>query len=314
MKTMPKDTKEERYRWIKPILDGDIAIKSMVKVCPFSERTLKYWLANYRKYGLEGLAAKSTRPKTNPKETAIRMKERIIELRRETRFSALKLHWQLREEGIDIHPRTIGKILKREGLTRKYRIRKIKYLYVRALLQPGEMVEIDIKYVPERIKGRRYYQYTAIDSASRWRHLRVFDDCSSHNAMIFLKELVKVSPFQIKAVKTDNDSCFTNRYTGYLKSTDPLNPRLHAFDLLCRELMIEHYLIDPGKPQQNGKVERSHRTDQEYFYDRNTFKNPTELQYKLRLWNMYYNDIKHCSLNGLSPNQALRLWVQNVRA
>ena len=135
----------------------------------------------------------------------------------------------------------------------------------------------------------------------------MFDDCSSYSAMIFLKELVKVSPFQIRAVKTDNDSCFTNRYTGYLKSTDPLNPRLHAFDLLCRELGIEHYLIDPGKPQQNGKVERSHRTDQEYFYDRATFKSSVELQYKLRLWNMYYNDIKHCSLNGLSPNQALRL-------
>jgi len=313
MKTMPKDTKEERYRWLRPILDEDMTIKALTKVSPFSERTIKYWLANYRKSGIEGLRAKSTRPKTQPRETTIRIRERIIELRRETRFSALKLKWYLAEQGIDIHHRTIGKILKREGLTRKYRVRKIKYLYVRALLQPGELVEIDIKYVPNRIKGRRYYQYTAIDSASRWRYLRVLDDCSSHSAMIFLKELVKVSPFQIRAVKTDNDSCFTNRYTGYLKSTDPLNPRLHAFDLLCRELSIEHYLIDPGKPQQNGKVERSHRTDQECFYDRTTFKNPAELQYKLRLWNMYYNDIKHCSLNGRSPNQALRLWVQYVR-
>jgi len=35
---------------------------------------------------------------------------------------------------------------------------------------------------------------------------------------------------------------------------------------------ILHYLIDPGKPAQNGKVERSHRTDQEMFYDRRKFK------------------------------------------
>jgi len=307
MKTMPKDTKEERYRWLRPILDGEITIKALAKVSPFSERTIKYWLASYRKYGLEGLLAKSTRPKSQPKETAIRVKERIIELRRETKFSALKLHWQLREEGINIHPRTIGKILKKEGLTRKYRFRKIKYKYVRALLQPGELVEIDIKYVPKLLKKRRYYQYTAIDSASRWRYLKVFEDCSIHSALIFLKELVKISPFQIKAIKTDNDACFTNRYTGYLRSTDPLNPRLHPFDLLCRELSIEHYLIDPGKPQQNGKVERSHRTDQEYFYQRITFKTKAELQYQLKLWNMYYNDLKHCSLNGLSPNQVLRL-------
>lgn len=307
MKTMPKNTQEERYRWLKPILDEDITIKALAKVCPFSERTLKYWLANYRKCGMIGLSAKSTRPRSNPKETPIRIKERIIELRKESKIGALKLKWYLAEEGITVHHRTIGKIIKREGLTRKYRVRKIKYQYLRALLQPGEIVEIDIKYVPRKLKNRRYYQYTAIDSATRWRHLKVFDDCSSYSTMIFLKELVKISPFQIKAVKTDNDSCFTNRYTGYLRSSDPLNPRLHSFDLLCRALGIEHYLIDPGKPQQNGKVERSHRTDQECFYDRISFRNQEELQYKLRLWNMYYNDLKHCSLNGLSPNQTLRL-------
>ena len=307
MKTMPNSTQEEKYRWIKPILAGEISIKDMAKVCPFSARALKYWLALYRQYGLVGLQNKPTRPKSHPRETPIRIKERITELREETKLGALKLKWYLREEGVTIHHRTIGKILKKQGLTRKYRVRKVKYLYVKALLQSGEIVELDIKYVPEKIKGQRYYQYTAIDSASRWRHLRVFDDCSSYSAMVFLRELVKIAPFKIRAIKTDNDSCFTNRYTGYLRSSDPLNPRLHAFDLLCRELGIEHYLIDPGKPQQNGKVERSHRTDQECFYDRNTFKNPVELHYKLKLWNMYYNDLKHCSLNGLSPHQALRL-------
>jgi len=42
MKTMPQSTSEEKYRWIKSILDKEIPIKNMVKVCPFSERTLKY--------------------------------------------------------------------------------------------------------------------------------------------------------------------------------------------------------------------------------------------------------------------------------
>lgn len=86
-----------------------------------------------------------------------------------------------------------------------------------------------------------------------------------------------------------------------------MNPRLHAFDLLCQKLNIEHYLTDPGKPQQNGKVERSHRTDQEFFYDRIIFKTEEELKYKLKLWNMYYNDLEHCGLNGKSPNEMLPL-------
>jgi len=308
MKIMPKSTKEEKFRWIKPILDKEISIKDMVKVCPFSERSLKYWLAAFNKFGINGLENKSRRPKTNPKETPIRIKERIIELRKEKNECALKIQWDLEEEGINIHHQTIQKIIRQEGLTRKYRTRKIKYNYVRIPLNRGELIEIDVKWVPDRIKGQRCYQFIAIDCGSRWRYLQAYNDASNLSAIRFLKELIAIADFKIKAIKTDNGSCFTNRYTGYNKSSDPLNPRLHPFDIICQRLKIPHYLIDPGKPQQNSFVERSHRTDQQKFYDQLIFKSFEELRYKLRLWNMYYNDTKHCGLNGLTPNQALRLF------
>lgn len=312
MKTMPNSTQEERYRWIKPILDGDITIKAMARVCPFSERALKYWLAEFRKKGLLGLIPKSTRPKSHPRETAIRVKEKIIELRKETKLGALKLHWKLGKENITIHERTIGKIIKKENLTRKYRIRRVQYKYVKTQLRPGELVEIDVKYVPEKLGNRRYFQFTAIDSATRWRYLKIYDEQTNTNALRFLKELTSIAPFKINAVKTDNGFIFTNRYNGYLKSSTPHNPRLHGFDVLCNEMKIEHYLIDPGKPAQNGKVERSHRSDQEMFYDRIKFENINELEYKIRLWNMCYNDLEHCGLNGLTPNEALKLQGQYV--
>ncbi len=54
MKTMSNNTKEERFRWIKPILDKEITIKYITKLSPFSEKTIKYCLAKYRKYGLGG--------------------------------------------------------------------------------------------------------------------------------------------------------------------------------------------------------------------------------------------------------------------
>ena len=305
---MPKSTKEEKFRWIKPILDKEISIKDMAKVCPFSERSLKYWLAAFNKFGVNGLENKSRRPKTNPRETPIRIKERIIELRRGKNECALKIQWDLEDEGIDIHFQTIQKIIKIEGLTRKYRTRKIHYNYVRIPLKKGELIEIDVKFVPDRIEGKRYYQFTAIDCASRWRYMQAYENADNASSIAFLKELMNIADFKIQAVKTDNGSCFTNRYTGYNKSTDPLNPRLHAFDILCNKLKIPHYLIDPGKPQQNSYVERSHRTDQQKFYDGLTFNSFEDLRFKLRLWNMYYNDIKHCGLNGKTPNQALRLF------
>jgi len=310
---MPNSTQEEKYRWIKPILDDQIAIKDMVKVCPFSERALKYWLANYRRHGLAGLRNKSTRPKSHPNETPIRIKERIVDLRKERRKCALKLGWDMEDEGIKIHHRTIGKILKAEGLTRRYRTKRIRWKYIRVPLAKGELIEIDVKYVPGRIDGRRYYQFTAIDCASRWRYLQVYEEESTFSAIRFLKELLRVADFKIQSVKTDNGACFTNRYNGYYKSDLPF-PREHAFDRICKENDIVHYLIDPGKPQQNAFVERSHREDQEKFYEQNKFRSFEDLKSKLRLWNMNYNNTKHCGLNGLTPNQALRSGVQNVCA
>ena len=313
MKTMPKTTAEEKFRWIKPILDDEISIKDMDKVCPFCERSLKYWLKAYKEEGMKGLENKSRRPKSQPNETPIRIKERVIELRKETNLCALKLHWQLRDEGVRLDARTIGKIIKVEGLTRKYRTRKIQYRYIKIPLHPGEIFEMDIKYVPETIENMQYYQFTAIDCASRWRYIKIYECMSNQNAIDFLHEVIAAFPYRIKAIKTDNASVFTNRYIGYLKSSDTSNPRLHPLDLECQRLNIIHYLIDPGKPAQNGKVERSHRTDQESFYDCNKFKSVEELKYRIKLWNNYYNNLKHCALNGLTPNQALNFKVQNVR-
>lgn len=312
MRIMPKTTQEEKYRWIKPILDGEISIKHMAKVSPVSERTIKYWLAQYRQGGYEGMIPKSRRPKSSPRDIPIRIKERVKELRQELDLSAIKLYWQLEKEGIHLHPRTIGKYIKQEGLTRKYRIRKIHYHYLKPQWQPGELVEIDVKYVPELIENKRYYQFTAIDCATRWRYLKIYDNLGNNDALDFLKTLRQMAPFYIQAVKTDNGSCFTNRYTGYLKSTDPFHPRWHPFDSLCQLFGMVHYLIDPGKPAQNGKVERSHRTDQEMFYNHFHFHSREDLSYHLRLWNMRYNDLEHCGLNGLTPNQSVRLQVQYV--
>lgn len=303
---MSKNIKEERLRWVLPIYNKKVRLVDIAKVCLYSKRSLERWLFNYCKYGEKGLEPKSTRPRSHPRETSIRIKERIIELRKEEGKCALKIKWDLEDEGVDIHHQTVARIIKNEGLTRKYRIRRIKYKYVRTILQPGEILEIDVKYVPYMLKNRQYFQFTAIDVATRWRYIQTYEDQSTLNAMFFLKEVIKRFPYQIKAVKTDNHSIFTNRYAGGYWQSDAEFPKEHAFDKLCKKYDIIHYLIDPGKPQQNCFVERSHRSDQETFYDRIVCKTKKELDYKLRLWNMYYNDLKHCGLNGKSPNQMLK--------
>lgn len=303
---MSKTIKEERLRWILPIINKEVKLIDVAKVCPYSKRSLERWCKAYREKGEDGLEPKSTMPKTNPNETPIRIKERVISLRKETRLCAKKLHWRLKKQGLVIPDRTVGKIIKDEGLVRKYRVKKVKYKYIKAMLKPGELVEIDVKYVPGRVAGRRYYQYTAIDCASRWRYLKIYDNQTNHHSILFLKEVIKRFPYHIKAIKTDNGSIFTNYYTSLNKRSDLMVIKtLHALDLYCKEQDIVHYLIDPGKPAQNGKVERSHRSDQESFYNRNIFKNCKDLQRKIVLWNTEYNDLEHCGLNGKTPNEFL---------
>lgn len=304
---MAKNIKEERSRWIRPILDKEISIKNLVKVCPYSERSLKRWLKDFRVGGMEALEPKSTRPKTEPNETPIWIKERVITLRKETKLCAQKLHWRLQKQGLVVPVSTIGKILKDENLTRKYRVKKIKYKYIKAERKPGELIEIDVKYVPGRLKGRRYYQYTAIDTASRWRYLKVYDEQTNFHSILFLQKIISIFPHKIQAIKTDNGSIFTNFYTSMTKRSDMTVKTIHALDQFCAKNNIIHYLIDPGKPAQNGTVERSHREDQK-FYDRNIFKNIRDLENKIRIWNEEYNNLEHCSLNGKTPLEMLQFF------
>jgi transposase InsO family protein len=275
------------------------------KVCPYGKRSLERWVALYRSNGEKGLEPRSTEPRRYRVETRIRLKERIISIRKKTKKCAIKIHWQLKKEGIEIHERTIGKILKKEGLVRKYRVRKIKYKYIRVERQPGELLEIDVKYVPGRVANKRYFQYTAIDTASRWRYLEIYDQQTNHHSIHFLKTVIQRFPHKIQAIKTDNGAIFTNYYTSMTKRSDMTVKTIHALDLFCKEHNIIHYLIDPGKPAQNGTVERSHREDQQKFYERNTFKTLKVLQIKLKRWNMYYNELEHCGLNGKTPNEFL---------
>ena len=308
---MAKTIKEERLRWVLPIVHKEIKLVDSARACPYGKRSLERWVAMYKAHGEEALTPKSTEPKTYRVETPIWLKEKIISIRKRTKKCARKIHWQLKKDNIFIDTRTIGKILKKEDLVRKYRVKKIKYKYIRALRKPGELIEIDVKYVPGKIAGKRYYQYTAIDTASRWRYLTIYEEQSTYYSIVFLESVIRLFPHRIHAIKTDNGSVFTNYYLGTNKRSDVSIKTIHALDKFCTINNIIHYLIDPGKPAQNGTVERSHRSDQESFYDENKFTSIADLKKKLRKWNIYYNNLEHCGLEGKTPNEFLAKYIIN---
>lgn len=303
--TLPADAAAERLRWIQPYLDGQRSLKEIADISPFTYRTLKRWVAAWRRGGTAGLIPQSRRPHSHTNQYTPVLVKRVRALRRQTNLGPDVLVHLLKREGIVVSASGLAKLLKREGLSRSQKRLKKKDTWKPRTTVPGEIIEIDVVYV-RKFKGRWLFQFTAIDCCTRWRYLWATSEQSNRTAVQFLQMVMDSAPFTVRAVKTDNASIFTNYYTGYPKSANPMKPRLHLFDRTCQHLGVTHYLISPGKPAQNGKVERSHRNDRERFWNKVRFNTVPEARRKQRAYARWYNEVcPHLGLGGLTPVEKL---------
>ncbi len=173
------------------------------------------------------------------------------------------------------------------------------------VLVPGEKVQIDVKEVPYnclrgaiRRDGKHLYQWTAIDECTRLRFVYGFEEHTPENSVRFLKMLIKAFPFKIQTVQTDNGTEFTYKFIS--------DTELCPFDKALSALGIKHVLIPPRTPWHNGKVERSHRNDQRYFYDWEKFRSVEELNRKLKEHLNWSNNKTMRTLGRKSPIQLLK--------
>ncbi len=172
----------------------------------------------------------------------------------------------------------------------------------------GEKWQMDVKFVPvECYKGTmvhyddcKFYQYTMIDEATRERFLFPYKEHNIQSTLDFVKRAIAYFGYAPNTIQTDNGSEFTN-----IKKPTEREPKVHALDILLNKLKIKHQLIRAYTPRQNGKVERSHRSDQESFYDYLKFKTLAELKNKMMKWNIRYNNRPHSSLRDRSGK---RVW------
>lgn len=298
----------ERERWLKLHLEGDMMITELKQRSGFSRDTLHRWKRQYLAEGLEGLQERSRAHRSHPKTTPQNTVTKIRELRQTMpRPGAKRIARRLKKHyGITIHWRSVHKVLVREKLVTRRKRRLTKDRWKPRTTVPGELVEIDVAYAKKH-KGSWLYQFTAVDACTRWTFPWTTPEQSNRTAVQFLKRCVAAAPFLIRGIKTDNASIFTNYYTGYTKSADPMKPKRHIFDRVCQEFGIQHFLIDPGKPAQNGKVERSHRSHREEFWRVVKFKTLVELREKHDAYAAWYNgEREHFGIDGLTPLEKLK--------
>ena len=259
----------------------------------------------------ESLICQSRRPHSHPNQHTEAELKLIRDMRRRNPTLGLVELWhRLRQRGYTRRPESLFRVMKKLGLfPPKEKKPAYKPKPYQQMTYPGQRIQVDVKFVPacclvNNAKGKKFYQYTAIDEYSRWRYVEAFEEHSTYSSAQFLKHLIQRFPMPIECVQTDNGVEFTKRFSTSGKET------LTLFQRTLKELGIQHKLIRPFTPRHNGKVERSHRKDNERFYTSHTFYSFEDFSKQLQTYNRRdYNQFPMRPLGWKSPQTVLREFI-----
>ena len=298
-------TKGEQARlmaWRSKVLQQAAGEQNVARVCRrfgISRKSFYKWKRRHAEQGDAGLCDRPRTPKCSPRATARAVVSKILYLRQHYHFGPGRIAAYLqRFHQIAIAVSSVHRILTRHGMNRlpasqKHRPHGKRWQRYEKP-QPGHRLQLDVKFL-ERIPGthRRLYQFTAIDDCTRIRVLKVYDRCNQRTAVQFIDDVLRRLPFRVLVVQTDNGAEFQSQFHWHLETRD-----------------IRHVYIRPRTPRLNGKVERSHRVDDEEFYqllDQGGISDDIHLfNEKLREWEDYYNYHRpHGALGGQTPYERL---------
>jgi transposase InsO family protein len=278
------------------------APRNVARTCRYvgiSRKTYYKWKRRYDEHQEAGLCDRARIPLRSPRATPREVVSKILYLRQTYHFGPRRIADYLKRfHGVSVATSTVHRILGRHGLQRlpanqKHRRPAARWTRYEKP-QPGHRLQLDVKFL-ERIPGtqKRLYQFTAIDDCTRLRVLKVYDACNQRVAIQFIDEVVRRLPFRVRAIQTDNGAEFQSQFHWHVESLD-----------------IRHAHIRPRTPHLNGKVERSHRVDDQEFYqllDQDGITDDIHLfNEKLREWEDYYNYHRpHGALDGQTPYERL---------
>ena len=260
----------------------------------------------------DSLRDRSRRPHSHPNQHTPEEIKLIQDMRRRNPHAGLVVFWvKLTQRGYQRSITGLYRFLKKQGMTAQ-KLPNPKYVPkpYEQMAYPGQRVQIDVKFVPacclvNEAKGKKFYPYTAIDEYSRWRYVEAFEEHSTYSSAQFLEHLIRRFPMPIECVQTDNGMEFTKRFST------PGQVTLTAFQRVLQEHGIRHKLIRPFTPRHNGKVERSHRKDNERFYASHTFYSFADFSRQLQLYNRRdYNRFPMRPLGWKSPQTVLDEFVK----
>ena len=253
----------------------------------------------------ESLINKSHRPHTKhpTAHTDLELKWINDLIKRKPNLTLCEIWYKLKlNKGYSRHIGSLYRVLKKLGFIHQVNIKNTSKYKPKKYDTPkmiGEKWQMDAKYVPKECKvdnlpeDLKYYQYTCIDEASRERSIYHYTEHTPANTVDFTKRCILFYGYKPNEIQTDNGIEFTWNQEKIKK--------IHPLQEFCINENIYHHKIKPRTPRHNGKVERSHRNDNERFYSFLKFYSIEDLRYQAKLYLKRSNNIPMAVLNYRTP-------------
>jgi transposase InsO family protein len=274
-----------------------------------SEPSARKWVGRYLAQGETGLQDRSSRPKVSPRAISPAKALAIVELRRR-RLTQARI-----ASAIGVSKSTVGRVLKRAGLSRLRDLEPSEPALRYEHEHPGDLIHIDtkklgrIERMSHRVTGNRRdtvggagweFLFVAIDDHARVGFTDMYPDEGKASAVQFLHNTVayfRSLGVRPKRILTDNGPAFRSK----------------SFAAACRDLGLKHSFTKPYRPQTNGKAERFIQSALREWAYGIPYNHSSERTAMLERWIHHYNWHRpHQGIKGLTPASRLSQSLNNL--
>jgi transposase InsO family protein len=289
---------------IRRVLQEGWSVTAVAASFEVSTRTVRKWLARFRRAGRAGLENRSSAPQRVANKLPAPWLTMIARLRREYRMTGEEIALRLR-----LPRSTVASHLRRLRLGRLAALEPSEPARRYSRARAGELVHLDVKKlacfrrIGHRITGDRRqgsegagweFVHVAVDDASRLAYVEVLPDERRQSVTGFLVRALrwfKRQGIRVERVMTDNGSGYVSR----------------LFRKVCRLLHLRHIRTRPYTPKTNGKAERFIQTLLREWAYALPYRSSDSRAADLPRWLRHYNQERpHASLARQSPTA----WLQ----
>ena len=263
-----------------------------------------------RRYGISPTTVQKWRKRENtadmpmgpaaPHSTVLTAEQEamIVAFRRHTLLPLDDCLYALQPSIAGLTRSSLHRCLQRHGISRLPDLEGDKPARKKFKVYPTGYFHMDIAEV--RTGEGKLYLFVAIDRTSKFAVARLYEEATRPTACQFLEELLKVVPYRIHTLLTDNGIQFAEQP----RNRNTILSRQSRFDMICEANGIEHRLTKPNHPWTNGQVERMNRTIKEATTKRYHCDEHEQLRAHLELFLDAYNHARRLkTLKGLTPAQ-----------